>query len=261
MRAIVLAPTTSSTTTTCRPSCGCRSRCCRPTPAARSRPTRSAATSGTTSRRSRTRTCRRSARSPWYHPLTGEAHDLHDAGRRPRLHAPAVARQPLVDGAVPAEQQRRARSNRARRSRRGCGRSRTRSSRCCGRRSARRTACSATRFPGMIDRTPEPTLPARRRRLSARLPAEAAGGSAPAEGVRRRRHRDRSDSARHAGRPAGQREPALGSGRSGRSASYQRKVADLAVKVAQGSGARCRATPPTSRRGRRSRTSSTRCSR
>ena len=44
----------------------------------------------------------------WYHPYTGEPQHLHDAGRRARLHAAAVARQPVVDGAVPAEQQRRA---------------------------------------------------------------------------------------------------------------------------------------------------------
>ena len=40
----------------------------------------------------------------WYHPYTGEAAHLHDAGRRPWLHAAAVAHQPVVDGAVPAEQ-------------------------------------------------------------------------------------------------------------------------------------------------------------
>ena len=56
----------------------------------------------------------------WYHPYTGEPQHLHDAGRRPRLHAAAVAHQPLVDGAVPAEQHASAASSRARRSRRGC---------------------------------------------------------------------------------------------------------------------------------------------
>ena len=43
----------------------------------------------------------------WYHPYTGEPQNLHDAGRRPRLHAAGLAHQPLVDRAVPAEQQRR----------------------------------------------------------------------------------------------------------------------------------------------------------
>ena len=42
---------------------------------------------------------------------------------------------------------------------------------------------------------------------------------------------------------------------------YQGKVGDLVVKVAEGPGARSRRTPPTSRPGRRSRISSTRCSR
>ena len=43
--------------------CASRPRCCRPTPAVRSPPMPSPATSGTTSRRSRTRSCRRSGRS------------------------------------------------------------------------------------------------------------------------------------------------------------------------------------------------------
>ena len=53
-------------------------------------------------------------------PVHRRAADLHDAGRRPRLHAAAVAGQPVVDGAVPAEQHASARSTRARRSRRAC---------------------------------------------------------------------------------------------------------------------------------------------
>ncbi len=40
----------------------------------------------------------------WYQPFTGEPRTYDDAGRRSRLHAAALARQPLVDGAVPAEQ-------------------------------------------------------------------------------------------------------------------------------------------------------------
>ena len=95
------------TETSCRPSCACRSRCCRPTPAVRSRPTRSPATSGTTSRRSPTRDLPSVGTDHRHDPFTGAPQTLHDAGRRPRLHAPGVARQPVVDGAVPAEQQRR----------------------------------------------------------------------------------------------------------------------------------------------------------
>ena len=71
-------------------------------------------------------------------PFTGEPRAVQDAGRRARLHAAAVADQPVVDGAVPAQQQRRARSSRIPRSMPGCGSSRPRSSRCCGRRSASR---------------------------------------------------------------------------------------------------------------------------
>ena len=52
-------------------------------------------------------------------------------------------------------------------------------------------------------------LPAGGRRIPARLPAAAAERAAPAEGLRRRRHRDRSDPDRHAGRPARERQPAL----------------------------------------------------
>ncbi len=62
---------TSSTTTISRPTCAFRSRCCRPTPAVRWRPTRSPATSGTTSRRRPTKTCRRSGTITVYQPVTG----------------------------------------------------------------------------------------------------------------------------------------------------------------------------------------------
>ena len=83
----------------------------------------------------------------WYHPYTGEPQTyMMPAGGRGYTR-PAVARQPVVDRAVPAEQQRRPLRDRARRSRGGCDRSRIRSSRCSGPRSATRTACSATRFP------------------------------------------------------------------------------------------------------------------
>ena len=80
-----------------------------------------AATSGTISPRRPTRTCRRSGRSRVHDPFTGEAQPIQDAGRRARLHAPAVADQPVVDGAVPAEQHGRARSIRTLRSTAGCG--------------------------------------------------------------------------------------------------------------------------------------------
>ena len=39
-----------------------------------------------------------------YHPFTGEARTYTDACRRPRLHPAAVARQPVVHGAIPAQQ-------------------------------------------------------------------------------------------------------------------------------------------------------------
>ena len=102
--------------TTCRPSCACRSRCSASTPAVRSRPTRSATTSGTTSRPSRTRRCPRSARMTIRHPVTGAEMRLSAAGGRARLHPAGLARQPLVDRAVPSEQHRRAVRVRIRRS-------------------------------------------------------------------------------------------------------------------------------------------------
>ena len=69
-------------------------------------------------------------------PVHRRAAALRDAGRRPRLHARAVADQRLVDRALPAEQHRR--PVRQRSLGRGAheGRSTPRSSRCCGRRSA-----------------------------------------------------------------------------------------------------------------------------
>ncbi len=65
------------------------------------------------------------------------------------------------------------------------------------------------KIPGKIDRTPEPTY---LRVAGGYLPdflQTAAGRSAPAEGIQRRRHRDRSHPDRHADRPARERQPAL----------------------------------------------------
>ena len=69
------SPTTSLTTTTSRPSCACRSRCCRPTSAARSRPTRSPATSGTTSLRQSYKELPSVGTVKLRHPLTGAEYD------------------------------------------------------------------------------------------------------------------------------------------------------------------------------------------
>ena len=146
----------------------------------------------------------------WYHPYTGEPQTYTmPAGGRGYTRPPSLD-QPLVDGAVPAEQQRRALRIEPVGRRRGCDRSRTRSSRCCGPRGARRTRLLGDKIPGMIDRTPaaDATCASPRGYLPdflQKLPAR----SAPAEGVQRRRHRDRSDSDRHADRPAREREPAL----------------------------------------------------
>ena len=91
MREIVTAPTISSTTTICRPNSACRSRCCRPTRAVRWRPTRSAATSGTTSRRSLIRICRRSARSPGTIPSPASRSDYTmPAGGRGYTRPPSL---------------------------------------------------------------------------------------------------------------------------------------------------------------------------
>ena len=62
-----------------------------------------AATSGTTSRRRPTRTLPSVGTITLHDPFTGEP-AVQDAGRRARLYAAAVADQPLVDGAVPAQQ-------------------------------------------------------------------------------------------------------------------------------------------------------------
>ena len=53
-------------------------------------------------------------------PVHRRADDLRDAGRRARLHAAAVADQPLVDRAVPAQQHASDRSTQTRRSMRAC---------------------------------------------------------------------------------------------------------------------------------------------
>ena len=70
------------------------------------------------------------------HPLTGAEYDYHAARRRARLHAAGIAREPLVHGAVPAEQLAGPVRRRARRSRPGCACSRRRSNRCSGRNAA-----------------------------------------------------------------------------------------------------------------------------
>ena len=92
MRADRPAPTTSSTTTTSRPSCAFPSRCCRPTPAARSRPTRIARQhlgQLLVADLQGSAVGRHDHRAP---PVHRRAAHLHDAGRRPRLHASGVAR-------------------------------------------------------------------------------------------------------------------------------------------------------------------------
>ena len=164
----------------------------RPTSAARSRPTPSPATSGTTSRRSRTRSCRRSARSSCAHPAHRRGARLHDAGRRARLHAAGLARQPVVDGAVPAEQQRRARSSRARRSRRACGSFEASIEQMLWPETARaRTSCSlGDKVPASADRAhdraratsacPTATCPTTCGRCSDRRSAGSRGSSATA---------------------------------------------------------------------------------
>ena len=88
-----------------------------------------------------------------YDPFTGEPQQYHDAGRRARLHARAVAGQRVVHGAVPAEQQRRPlRPEPFGRGPHGCP-SKARSPRCCGRRSGRRIPLLGDKIPGVIDRT------------------------------------------------------------------------------------------------------------
>ena len=202
---------TSSTATTCRPSSACRSRCCRPTPAARSRPTRSPATSGTTSRRRPTRTCRRSARSRCTirSPASRRQYQMPAGGRgytRPPSLISLWSTAPFL-----LNNTRRARSTRARRSRRGWRRSRTASSRCCGRRSGSKDPVLGDKVPGIIDRTTA------RSYLTdpGRLPARAAGqrcssrsATRCATGRRARRHRARADPGGHAGQPARQPRPA-----------------------------------------------------
>ncbi len=117
MRQMVLADDFLKTTSS-RPSCACRRRCCRPTSAARSRPTPSPATSGTTSRRSPTRSCRRSARSSC---------GIRSPARSTTTRCPAAAAASRGRRRSSASGRRRrscrttpsARSTRARRSRRG----------------------------------------------------------------------------------------------------------------------------------------------
>ena len=117
MREIVLAPTTSSTTTILSTELRVPSRCSQTNAAARSRPTRIARQHlGQLLVAVLQGPAARSARSQCGIPLTGAAVRLPAAGGRPRLHAAGLARQPVVDGAVPAEQHRRAVQGRARRS-------------------------------------------------------------------------------------------------------------------------------------------------
>ena len=183
----------------------------RPTPAARSRPTRSPATSGTTSPRSPTRTCRRSARSrcTTRSPASPGSTRCRPAAAATRAR---LADQPLVDRAVPAEQHARAVRRRAPRSRRGW-RSFEDSHR------ADALAGEAGQGPGagrqgagVIDRT------------AGRSYIRIAAGYLPDDLkpllgslnryapwlVGRGRHRDRADSGRHAGEPDRQRRPHAG---------------------------------------------------
>ena len=87
-------------------------------------------------------------------PAVGDGHgegSVHRGGspipharRRPRLYPSGVARQPVVDRALPPQQFGRRRSIPTRRSRRGWAVSTSRSGRCCGPRPASTTPCSPT---------------------------------------------------------------------------------------------------------------------
>ena len=140
---------------------------------------------------------------------------LHAARRRARLHAAGIARQPLVHGAVPAEQLGRPVRSGARRSTRACRCSRPRSSRCSGRSGARRTSSSRDlkiEGPGVgwIQRTtdgqPHSRVP---KGYVPDWPAAAARGQpAPVpEFFRDGEVFDRADPEGHAGQPAHEHGP------------------------------------------------------
>ena len=142
-------------------------------------------------------------------PVHRRAADLHDARRRTRLHAAGLARQPLVDRAVPAEQQRRA--LRIEPVGRGAdeivpGRHRAdalageaREGQPARRQDSGQDRSHAASRP--ICASPTATCPTSCSGCSSDplLPKVFSGG----------RHRDRSDPDRHADRPAGERQPAL----------------------------------------------------
>ena len=122
----------SSRATSCRPSCACRSRCSASTPAARWRPTRFATTSGTTSRPSPTRRCRRSARSRFVirSPARRSDYPLPAGGRgyiRPASLVSLWSTAPFLQNNTVGPFDTEPVGGRA-----DAGRSTTRSSRCCG---------------------------------------------------------------------------------------------------------------------------------
>ena len=159
-------------------------------------------------------------------PLHRRAAQLHDAGRRPRLHAAALAHQPLVHGAVPAQQHRR--PLRAEPVGRGADarRSRTPSTRCCGPRAATRTPArrqdSGRDRPRRRPRAGRLQGRARLRHGAAGLPARLPAADCSARSrllfpkvFTDRRHRLGPIPPGDADRPAGQRQPAVGRPRSG----------------------------------------------
>ena len=96
-------------------------------------------------------------------PFTGEPSEYRDAGRRPRLHAAAVADQPVVDRALPAQQHGRARSTPARRSRRGWRSFQDGIEQMLWPEKRAKDPVLGDKVPGLIDRTTAPsyvTIPA-----------------------------------------------------------------------------------------------------
>ena len=106
-------PTISSTTTSSRPSCACRSRCCRPTPAVRWRPTRSRGNIWDNfSSESYKDLPSVGDDHASDHPVTGDAGaDVPDCRPAAAATRGRLARQRLVHRSVPAEQHGRRVSN------------------------------------------------------------------------------------------------------------------------------------------------------
>ena len=195
-------------------------------------------------------------------PFTGEpqSYDMPAGGRG--YTRPAVADQPVVDGAVPAQQQRRPVRRRTRRSMPGCASFNASIEQMLWPEKRAQDTVLGDKVPGVIDRT---TMRSEIRIPKGFLPDLLQSASGPLHDLmpqllrRERRHQDRADPGRGAGQSAGQSAADPRIQQSARAPPASRAGASACWSGSSTICARCRRTRATRSCARNSPTCASRC--